>query len=50
MTVGGKAIVLQDVPQGACPLCGSRVYQAGDLAALEAVLRGRPAPLPHAVS
>lgn len=50
MTVGGNVVVLKDVPQGLCPLCDSRVYKAGDLAAIEAVLRGRPAPLPHAVS
>lgn len=50
MTVGGNVVVLKDVPQGVCPLCDSRVYKVGDLAAIEAVLSGRPAPLLHAVS
>ena len=44
MTVAGEPIVLTDVPQGACPLCGSRVYKAGVLESIEAIMRGRPGP------
>ena len=31
MTVNDKRIVLDDIPQGACPVCGSRVYKAEQL-------------------
>jgi YgiT-type zinc finger domain-containing protein len=41
MTVAGEHVVLPDVPQGACPVCGSRVYKAATLAAIEDVMRGR---------
>jgi YgiT-type zinc finger domain-containing protein len=41
MTVGGKAIVLENIPQGACPLCGSRVYKTEVLECLEALMRQR---------
>jgi YgiT-type zinc finger domain-containing protein len=44
MTVQGEPVVLTDVPQGACPVCGSRVYKAVTLEGIEAVMRGRPAP------
>jgi len=47
MTVAGTVVVLDDVPQGACPLCGSRVYKAGMLEAIEAVMRGERAPQPR---
>lgn len=40
MTVGGDTVVLEDVPQGVCPLCGSRVYKRVVLAAVETVMRG----------
>lgn len=40
MTVKGSRVELEDVPQGACPLCGSRVYKALVLEAIEAVMRG----------
>jgi YgiT-type zinc finger domain-containing protein len=46
MTVGGETIVIPDVPQGACPLCGSRVYKARVLEEIEAIMRGEP---PHAI-
>jgi YgiT-type zinc finger domain-containing protein len=36
LTVAGRVIVLTDVPQGACPLCGSRVYKMHVLERLEA--------------
>ena len=45
MTVGGTTIVLEDIPQGVCPECESRVYKAAMLETIEAVMRGRaPAP------
>ena len=28
------------VPQGACPMCGSRVYRAGVLEVIEVAMRG----------
>lgn len=40
MTVGGQEVLLPDVPQGACPQCGSRVYKASVLEMIEAVMRG----------
>jgi hypothetical protein len=43
MTVDGRAEVLTDVPQGACPVCGSRVYKAGVLETIEAFMRGEAA-------
>jgi YgiT-type zinc finger domain-containing protein len=48
ITVGDESIVLTDVPQGACPLCGSRVYKAGVLEGIEALMRGNTAPAPRA--
>jgi hypothetical protein len=47
MTVGDKVIVLADVPLGACPLCGSRVYKVGILERIESLLkRGGERPVP----
>ncbi len=40
MHVGGKAQVLKDVPQGACPVCGSRVYKTEVLEKLESLMKG----------
>jgi YgiT-type zinc finger domain-containing protein len=40
MTVDEKLVVLQNVPQGNCPGCGSRVYTASTLETIEAVKRG----------
>lgn len=40
MTVNGKVVVLTDVPQGACPLCGSRVYKAEVLERIESLMKG----------
>ena len=37
MTVRGEPVVLTDVPQGACPLCGSRVYKTDVLERVEAL-------------
>jgi hypothetical protein len=39
MTVDGKPVKLTDVLQGACPVCGSRVYKAEMLARIEAVMK-----------
>jgi hypothetical protein len=40
MTAGGK-VLLKDVPQGTCSLCGSRVYLLETLARIESVFKGR---------
>jgi hypothetical protein len=40
MTVDGKAIRLDNVPQGACPQCGSRVYKPETLLRIELLMRG----------
>jgi YgiT-type zinc finger domain-containing protein len=39
MTVDGARVTLTDVPQGACPNCGSRVYKAEMLARIEGVMK-----------
>jgi YgiT-type zinc finger domain-containing protein len=41
MTVGGEAVVLENVPQGACPICGSRVYKTEVLERIEALMHQR---------
>jgi hypothetical protein len=41
MTVNTKVVVLTDVPQGACPLCGSRVYKAETLERIESLMKGQ---------
>jgi YgiT-type zinc finger domain-containing protein len=33
----GEQILLENVPQGACPVCGSRVYRADVLAHIESI-------------
>jgi DNA-directed RNA polymerase subunit RPC12/RpoP len=49
MTVDGERVQLDQVPQGACPTCGSRVYKANVLEELEALYGGRPlTPAPAA--
>jgi YgiT-type zinc finger domain-containing protein len=40
MSVDGEAVVLTDVPQGACPKCGARVYKGGILEIVEVIMRG----------
>lgn len=40
LTVKGKVVVLTDVPQGACPLCGSRVYKSEVLERIELLMKG----------
>ncbi|MFL6007974.1 MAG: YgiT-type zinc finger protein [Gaiellaceae bacterium] len=46
VTVKGERQTMTDVPQGACPDCGSVVYKAITLEEIEAFMRDRPlAPL-----
>jgi hypothetical protein len=47
MTVAGQAISMEDVPQGACLSCGSRVYKALQLESIEAMMHGRAVPPPR---
>jgi YgiT-type zinc finger domain-containing protein len=47
LTVDGEEVVMTDVPQGACPVCESRVYKAHTLEEIEAAMRGRSAPPPR---
>ena len=42
MNVDGKKIVLEGIPQGACPICGGRVYKAEVLEKIEAVMKSEP--------
>jgi YgiT-type zinc finger domain-containing protein len=49
MTVNGQAILVEDVAQGYCPTCGSRVYKAVVIEELEALMSGQPAPGPRAL-
>jgi YgiT-type zinc finger domain-containing protein len=39
MTVQGEYIVLTNVPQGACPNCGSRVYKTDVLERIESLMK-----------
>ena len=39
LTVNAKVVVLTAVPQGACPLCGSRVYKAEVLNRIESLMK-----------
>jgi YgiT-type zinc finger domain-containing protein len=39
LTVDGKVVVLTNMPQGACPKCGSRVYKAEVLERIEALMK-----------
>ena len=39
MTVDGTPVVLTDVPQGGCGLCGGRVYSLATLETLEQTMR-----------
>lgn len=41
MTVEGKIVVLEGVPQGACRFCGSRVYKTDVLDYIEALMKRR---------
>lgn len=40
MNVGGRTVVLTAVQQGACPVCGSRVYKPEVLERLEGLMKG----------
>ena len=37
----GKTLVLTDVPQGACPNCGSRVYKPEVIQRVESLMKGK---------
>jgi YgiT-type zinc finger domain-containing protein len=39
MTVNEKVVVLTNVPQGACQVCGSRVYKAEVLERIETLMK-----------
>ncbi len=39
MAVDTKPVQLDDVPQGACPQCGSRIYKALLLDCIESVMK-----------
>jgi len=47
MTVNDEQVVLQEIPQGACPDCGSRVYKAEVLELIETIMAGE---LPRAAA
>lgn len=40
MTVKGRLLVLTDVPQGVCRMCGSRVYKPEVLERVEMLMKG----------
>ncbi len=40
MTLEHGLVALTNVPQGACPVCGSRVYKAWVLQCIEGVYQG----------
>jgi YgiT-type zinc finger domain-containing protein len=44
MTVDGEVVILTDIPQGVCGNCGSRVYKAGVLEVVEAIMNRRDRP------
>jgi YgiT-type zinc finger domain-containing protein len=39
LTADGEMVELDDVPQGACPVCGSRVYKPATLALIERTMK-----------
>lgn len=41
MTSSGRDVVLPDVPQARCPVCGSSVYLLAHLELIEAVFHAR---------
>jgi YgiT-type zinc finger domain-containing protein len=41
VTVGSRPVVLKDIPQGVCPICGSRVYKSEVLERLESLMHER---------
>lgn len=47
MTVATQPVVIESVPQGACPVCAGRVYKAADLAAIESRMKGTPVDRRH---
>lgn len=41
LNLNGKTLVLTDVPQGACPNCGSRVYKPEVIQRVESLMKGK---------
>ena len=48
ITAHDGTIIISDVPQGACPNCGARVYKVAVLERIEAVMRSARDPGKHA--
>ena len=42
MTVQGERVTLSEVPQRACPVCGSRVYSPPTLERIEMLMKTAP--------
>jgi hypothetical protein len=42
MVLDGQHVVVDKVPRGACPLCGSLVYKTAVLATIESKMKGAP--------
>jgi YgiT-type zinc finger domain-containing protein len=42
VSVAGHIEELREVPQGSCPLCGSRVYKADVIERLDGLLKSKP--------
>jgi hypothetical protein len=40
LNVRGKLVVLTNVPQGTCTMCGSRVYKTDVLERIESLMKG----------
>ena len=40
LNVRGKMVVLTNVPQGTCTMCGSRVYKTDVLERIESLMKG----------
>jgi YgiT-type zinc finger domain-containing protein len=41
LNVNGKVKIISGIPQGSCPMCGSRVYKPEDLERIEAIMKGK---------
>jgi YgiT-type zinc finger domain-containing protein len=39
MTMNDQQVIIRDVPQGVCPLCGLRVYKVNILEYIESVFK-----------
>jgi hypothetical protein len=49
MTLLDPVVVLEDMPRGTCPNCGSWVYKAGVFEEIEALMGERPLRPPTSV-